>query len=100
MGAREFDHVSEPVFGIDGLGQDDVGPGDRVHHAKRIENLGECSGKQHCPHNQSLCRAACSRRLHEFLGHTMIRRNHDRQQIHEDTKEQEGDFLPLVYAEP
>ncbi len=39
--ARELDHVAEPASGVHGLGEDDVGPRDRVHHPEGVEDVGQ-----------------------------------------------------------
>ena len=41
MGARQLHHVSETVLGVDGFREDDVRPGDGVHHPEGVEDLGE-----------------------------------------------------------
>ena len=99
--ARQFHHVAEAVLGVHRLREDDVGPGDRVHDAERVEDL------RAAPPAAARVLTACHRRgaerqrgLHQFLGHRADGRDDDGQQVDEDAEEQEGDLLRLVDAEP
>src|SRR6185503_1998507 len=86
MCAREFNHVTETMFRINGLGKNHVGPCDRVHHAEAIEDLRQCRWDQYGPDYLSLRRTESQSRLDQLLRHQSNGRHYDRQQINEDAE--------------
>ena len=99
MRPREFDHIAESAFGIDGFRQNYIRPENRVHHAERIENVGQSGGQKNASDDLKFTRAKRQSRLHEFFGNGANRKHDDRQKIYKNAEKQKRDLLRFVDAE-